>query len=157
VTGNRIIHHKVRLGCRPAGAFRFFTRAELLERWLTVRARVEPRLGGRYELFWSPEHPEFDSTVGCRITAFVPNRLLAFEWKGPKQYRRFMNRADPLTQVTVAFFPHASGKGTEIHLIHTGWRDTRLWEEARLWFDRSWAFCLKKALVRCTVPKRPQP
>jgi uncharacterized protein YndB with AHSA1/START domain len=146
MTMNRILHHKVRLRSSPARAFRFFTRSEHLEQWLCVKAKVKPELGGRYELFWSPEHPEVDSTIGCRITAFEPNRLLAFEWKGPKQYRRFMNSADPLTHVTVAFIPVPTG--TEVHLVHTGWRSTKKWEEARLWFDRMWQYCLTKELPK---------
>jgi uncharacterized protein YndB with AHSA1/START domain len=147
---NRILHHKVRLRCSPAKAFGFFTRNEHLEQWLCVKAKVKPELGGRYELFWSPEHPEVDSTIGCRITAFEPNRVLAFEWKGPKQYRRFMNSADPLTHVTVVFIPFSTrtAAGTEVHLVHTGWRSTKKWEEARLWFDRMWQHCLKKELPR---------
>lgn len=152
---NRILHHKVRLQCSPTKAFEFFVVEEHLVRWMTEVAFVRPELGGKYELFWSPEHPEFDSTIGCRITAFEPGKLLAFEWKGPKQYRTFMNVADPLTHVTVAFLPCRTnaGPGTELHLVHTGWRSTKKWEEARLWFDRMWTYCLKE-LQGYAAPKR---
>ena len=50
-----------------------------------------------------------------------------------------MNETDPLTQVTVAFIPVDGG--TEVHLLHTGWRSTPAWEEARVWFEQAWSSC----------------
>jgi hypothetical protein len=47
-----------------------------------------------------------------------------------------MNSARPLTHVIVFFIP--TSKGVEVHLLHTGWRDSAEWEEARQWFDRAW-------------------
>jgi uncharacterized protein YndB with AHSA1/START domain len=137
---DKIIYRSLTLPCDAARAFEMFTSSEELEKWLTAKADVEPRVGGKYELFWNPAEPAFDSTVGCRITALEPGKLLAFEWKGPKQYSDFMNEGDPLTHVTVAFVPaEEEGKPcTEVHLVHTGWRGTPEWEEAREWFVRNW-------------------
>jgi uncharacterized protein YndB with AHSA1/START domain len=145
---DKIVYRAVTLPCDAARAFEMFTVNAELEKWLVVKADVEPRLGGKYELFWNPEEPEFDSTIGCRVTAYAPGRLLAFEWKGPKQYSDLMNETDPLTHVTVAFVPAGEG-GTEVHLVHTGWRDTPEWEEAREWFVRNWegAFAALQKLV----------
>ncbi len=141
---DKIIYRSVKLPCDAARAFEMFTVNGELEKWLTVKADVEPAVGGKYELFWNPGEPEFDSTVGCRITAFASNKVLAFEWKGPKQYSAFMNECEPLTHVTVAFVPgEEEGKPrTEVHLVHTGWRGTEEWEEARRWFVKMWGACL---------------
>jgi uncharacterized protein YndB with AHSA1/START domain len=137
---DKIIHKTVKLPCDAARAFEMFTVNGELEKWLAVKVDVEPRVGGKYELFWNPDEPAFDSTVGCRVTALEPGKLLAFEWKGPKQYSEFMNECEPLTHVTVAFVPaEEEGKPcTEVHLVHTGWRGTAEWEEARQWFVRNW-------------------
>jgi uncharacterized protein YndB with AHSA1/START domain len=137
---DKVIYQTATLPCDAARAFEMFTVNGELEKWLAARADVEARLGGKYELFWNPDEPEFDSTVGCRVTAFAPGRLLAFEWKGPKQYSDFMNECQPLTHVTVAFTAGEDGGSpyTEVHLVHTGWRDTAEWEEARQWFVRNW-------------------
>jgi len=150
---DKIIYQTVKLPCDAAGAFEMFTSSELLEKWLTVKADVEARVGGRYELFWNPDEPAFDSTVGCRVTALEPGKLLAFQWKSPKQYSAFMNECDPLTHVTVAFLPGEEGGRpfTEVHLVHSGWRGTAEWEEARQWFVRNWegAFAeLERRLAR---------
>ena len=142
---DKVIHQTAKLPCDAARAFELFTANDELEKWLVVKADVEPRVGGKFELFWNPEEPEFDSTIGCHVTALEPDKLLAFEWKGPKQYSDFMNECQPLTHVTVAFIPGEDGGNptTEVHLVHTGWRDTAEWEEAREWFVRNWAGAFK--------------
>jgi uncharacterized protein YndB with AHSA1/START domain len=125
------------LNCGARRAFELFTRNELLRSWLALSAEVTPEVGGKYELFWEPNERENYSTIGCRITALEADRFLSFEWKGPKQFKQFMNDADPLTHVVVFFLP-AEGGATAVHLIHSGWRSAAPWEEARRWFEVSW-------------------
>ncbi|UCE27780.1 MAG: SRPBCC domain-containing protein, partial [Candidatus Coatesbacteria bacterium] len=133
---DKIIYSKTVLDCGPARAFEAFTVNELLETWLAEEADVEPVVGGKYELFWNPENRDIDSTIGCKVTAVEPGKFIAFEWRGPAQYRDFMNAADPLTHVAVSFIP--DGDKTEVHLFHSGWRSAPEWEEARQWFVKAW-------------------
>jgi uncharacterized protein YndB with AHSA1/START domain len=144
---DEIIHVSAELNCSPKEAFEMFIDPEKLASWLAEEANVEPKLGGSYELFWNPEDREFDSTIGCKITAFVPGKLLAFEWKGPKQYSHFMNEADPLTHVTVSFIPTKKGT-TDVHLVNSGYRSSEEWEEARQWFVNMWKFAFDELLKK---------
>ena len=138
---SQILYRSVRLGCDVGQAFEMFTINEYLQSWLTTLADVEPREGGKYELFWNPDDKENNSTVGCKITALERNKFLAFNWKGPLQFKDFMNTAIPLTHVVVFFLPYQTVSNktcTEIHLIHSGWGDSAEWKEARLWFKEAW-------------------
>jgi len=137
---DKIIYHSINLKCNPKKAFQFFTINEQLEKWLTLAADVEPKVGGKYELFWNLNDKENDSTIGCKILAIAPCRFLCFEWKGPKQFKRFMNNVRPLTNVAVFFIPHK--EETQVHLLHTGWRDAAEWEKARKWFKKAWKTAL---------------
>jgi len=119
-----------------------FTLNKHLEIWLTQVADVEPKVGGKYELFWNPEDKENDSTIGCKILALHPSKFLSFEWKGPKQFKHFMNEVRPLTNVVILLIP--CQECTEVHLLHTGWRDTSEWEEARQYFVKAWTIALSK-------------
>jgi uncharacterized protein YndB with AHSA1/START domain len=139
---DKIIHKSVRMNCAPHRAFELFTENKLLESWLTAVADVEPVESGKYELFWEPGDRENNSTIGCRITKIIADKLLAFEWRSPKQFKHFANNADPLTHVVVFFLP--DGDGTEIHLIHSGWRNQKEWEEARLWQERAWSMAFQE-------------
>jgi uncharacterized protein YndB with AHSA1/START domain len=65
-------------------AFEMFTDNAQLEKWLTLKANVEPEVGGKYELFWEPNDPENNSTKGCKILAIEKPYLINFEWRGTK-------------------------------------------------------------------------
>jgi uncharacterized protein YndB with AHSA1/START domain len=126
-----------------------FTVNDMLQSWLVPLAAVEPVVGGRYELFWQPEERENFSTLGCRVTAVEPDSFISFEWKGPKQFKHFMNEANPLTHVTVFFIPSLDVENaTEAHLIHSGWRSSPEWEEARQWFERVWGQAFEQLQMR---------
>lgn len=134
-----IIVQNARLHCPLERAFAMFTRNELLQTWLTRVADVEPVVDGKYEIFWDPADPTRNSTLGCKVTAIEPQTLLAFEWKGPPQFR-FMNETNPLTHVAVFFTPcnEVLTPCTDVHLLYTGWDTGANWEEARTYFARAW-------------------
>ncbi len=127
---------KTSLACDQATAFDLFTINTHLESWLTAKANVSAEVGGAYELFWQPETPEDNSTIGCKILALDKPNYLCFEWKGPVQFRSFMNTRQPLTNVVVTF--HGNQERTMATLIHTGWGISQEWTEARNYFDKAW-------------------
>jgi len=139
---DRIIHLAAHVQCSPHQAFELFAIDRLLETWLVPLAEVDPVAGGRYELFWEPDDRENNSTLGCRVSAVVPGQFIAFEWRSPKQFKHFANSADPLTHVVVVFIP--GEQGTDIHLIHSGWRSSAEWEEARQWQERAWQIAFQE-------------
>jgi uncharacterized protein YndB with AHSA1/START domain len=151
-----IILLKEEVDCDINTAFDMFTQNNLLESWLTEKAEVEPKLGGKYELFWESENREINSTIGCKVTGIENRNFISFNWKGAAQFKSFMNLADPLTHV-IAFFTQErkSLDKTSIHLFHTGWRSTIEWQEARDWFEKAWinAFgVLKEKIKNKTIP-----
>lgn len=141
----------------PAACFRLFTEPDGLASWLCEKAKVEARLGGAYELFWDPSDPENDSTIGCRITAFEPDRLLAFQWRSPRQFKAFANTADPLTHVVVSF--HEAEQGAMVNLVHSGWRSTADWLAAAQWQSVAWDYAFQalrsRAEAQTRAPSRP--
>jgi hypothetical protein len=130
---NKVIHLSERLWCDREMAFAHF-------------ANVDPVVGGLYELFWDPEDLGSNSTRGCRITAIASPQLICFEWKSPSQFAYFANRTDPLTHVTITLVP--DGNETVVHVVHSGWRGTPEWEEARTWQVRAWAGALTRLRTR---------
>lgn len=143
---DRVLVTTTDLPLPPAAAFGLFADSAALAGWLCKAATVEPRLGGRYELFWDPAAPEDNSTIGCRITAYEPDRLLAFQWRSPAQFKHFANRADPLTHVVVSF--HVRDGGTTVTLVHSGWRSAPQWQEAAQWQASAWRMAFKALAAR---------
>ncbi len=139
-----IIQITIEIECDVKQAFSMFTDNELLENWLTEKAEIEPKVGGKYELFWDPDNREINSTIGCRITGFERDNFVSFEWKGPVEFQSFMNSADPLTHVIVFFCPSNNDPDkTNIRLFHTGWRKDREWQQARNYFEKAWSKALQ--------------
>jgi len=134
-----IIQLRLEIHCDINSAFDMFTQNRFLESWLTVKAEVEPKIGGKFELFWEPENREDNSTSGCKVTSIEQNKFISFDWKGPVQFKSFMNIADPLTHVIV-FFSHKdiNPNITVINLFHTGWRNDPEWKQARDYFEKAW-------------------
>jgi uncharacterized protein YndB with AHSA1/START domain len=138
-----IIQIKIDLNCDISQAFNFFTINAKLESWLPEKAEVEPKVGGKFELFWEPKNRKINSTIGCKITSFEKNKFLSFEWKGPERFQSFMNFCDPLTHVVVVFsFCSDDPKKTTLFLFHSGWRDGPEWQKARDYFQKAWSGAL---------------
>ncbi|MHA1913283.1 MAG: SRPBCC family protein [Promethearchaeota archaeon] len=149
-----IIQITEEIDCEISTAFNYFTTNKLIESWLTEKADVEPQIGGKYELFWDHEDRENNSTIGCKITGIENEKYISFDWKGPIQFKPFMNTADPLTHVIV-FFSSNNPDKTTIHLFHTGWRSDSEWQNAREYFERAWSNALnelKKTVANKTMP-----
>jgi uncharacterized protein YndB with AHSA1/START domain len=134
---DKIIINTVTLNSSVESAFEMFTVNDNLESWLTAKADVEPVVSGKYELFWEPDDPKNNSTIDCKILAIEPVHYLNFEWKGPDQFKHFMNNARPLTNVTVIFMAKGDHRAG-VTLIHTGWRDSAEWNQARVYFENAW-------------------
>jgi uncharacterized protein YndB with AHSA1/START domain len=127
------------LDCDISIAFNSFIVNKILESWLTEKAEVEPRVGGKYELFWDPSNRKINSTIGCKVTGIEKNRYISFNWKGPVQFQSSMNVSDPLTQVIIFFFRNIKNSNkTDIYLFHTGWRNNLEWQKARDYFKNAW-------------------
>jgi uncharacterized protein YndB with AHSA1/START domain len=110
-----------------------FTDPARMCRWLCDEARVEPRVGGAYELAWSG--PEAHTSAGT-VTTFTPDVDIGFSWIGPRAFDELMNRPTPRTRVYVRL--QESPAGIDVTLEHQGWGSGAPWEEARSWHFQFW-------------------
>ncbi|MEQ8363291.1 MAG: SRPBCC domain-containing protein [Cyclobacteriaceae bacterium] len=142
-SSDKIITIVTILDCSPEIAFGYFSENELLEKWLTAKADVVMKPGGKFELFWTPDDPDLtnNSTYGCKVLAVDKPNYLNIEWKGNAEQKSFMNSVRPLTNVTVIFTKMDSTR-TKVTLVHTGWRLGEEWEATRLYFTNAWSGAL---------------
>lgn len=126
-------------------AWSLWTDSGKLEQWLTAKANVEARLGGPYELFWDPSTPSDNSTLGCKVMALAPHRLLAFEWRGPVPFADLMNVEPFPTWASVSFEAIAPNE-THIHFRHSGWGTGERWDAARDWQKNAWSLAFDELI-----------
>jgi uncharacterized protein YndB with AHSA1/START domain len=142
---DKIITVTAFLNCSPEVAFSYFSENELLEKWLTAKADVVMKQGGKFELFWTPDDPDLtnNSTYGCKVLSVDQPNYLNIEWKGNAEQKSFMNSVRPLTNVTF-IFTKMDSTTTKVTLVHTGWRPGVEWEAARLYFMKAWSGAFKE-------------
>jgi uncharacterized protein YndB with AHSA1/START domain len=110
-----------------------FTDAAQLGAWLCDRARVEPRVGGAYDLAWTGADAFESRGTVLRLT---PDVDIEFSWRGPPAFDALMNRPEPRTNVYVRL--QESPEGIDVTLEHGGWGSGDAWEEARSWHFHLW-------------------
>ena len=81
------------------------------------------------------------------VGAFMLFCLVIFLWKVKEVPTgdKFFHVGDHPIKIDVYtqnFIPYS--EGTEVHLLHSGWRDTPESEEARQFFDKAWAVSLSE-------------
>lgn len=133
----KIVHIHEKLTGTVKRAFKFFAKGKY-----ALDAIVEPKVGGKYELFWDLEDRTKDTTAGCKFTVFEENRIIAADWTGPPEFEEVMNKVDSRTHLLVAFAP-VEDNMVEVDLIHTGWGSSPEWEKARLYFENAWSQVFK--------------
>ena len=133
---NRDIAEEVVIPKPLAQTWALWATNEGLESWLTPLARVEGKLDGSFALFFNPADHSDNNTDGCKITAWAPERFLAFEWKGPS-WLSVMNDARYFTWVLLAF-EVLSENTTAVHFRHGESGEGEDWKEARDTFECIW-------------------
>lgn len=79
---DKVIHHSVRLACGCQKAFEMFTVNECLQKWLTEKADVEPKVGGKYELFWNPKDRRMTARSAARCWPLMRTSLCVSNGRG---------------------------------------------------------------------------
>jgi uncharacterized protein YndB with AHSA1/START domain len=95
--------------------WRAWTESARITEWFAPAAEIEPKTGGKFELYFNPTNRESMCTAGCTLLQYDEPRIL----------------------VKVSFRPEMDG-GTRITLEHTGWMDTVASLQAREWHVDAW-------------------
>lgn len=130
------IHAEVVVDAPADAVWSAWTTVEGVKSWFAPGARIEPKVGGAYEIFFAPDQPEGQRGAdGMRILLFQPKSALAFTWNAPAS---FGERRDQLTHVIVRLYP-LSDKQTRVTLTHSGFGLGAEWEAVRAYFDSAWS------------------
>jgi len=111
------VHCHVVVPLDRMAAWSRFMSAQAVTGWLGVETRIEPRIGGAWELLFRRDLPAgSQGSEGVRILSFLPGRMLSFTWNAPPE--------QPVTRpqhtwVVLAFSDAAAGCRVDLH--HTGW------------------------------------
>jgi len=110
--------------------------------FLSAESNIEIRVGGPYEWFLDLEPDEFGRRggEGSRVLAFLPYRVLAFDWTFPPSIPSLRGR-QAKTQVVVRF--EEDEGGTRILFSQIGWQEGEDWDAGYDYFDQAWDYVLQ--------------
>ena len=118
-----------------------WTTQEGISKTLAADAKVELKIGGPYEWYFSKDAPAGSrGSEGCTVLSYIPYRMLAFTWNAPPKLADLRNQG-ARTQVVVRFEPE--GEKTRVKLTQVGFGSGPSWEEYYKYFDRAWPMVLR--------------
>ncbi len=112
-----------------------WTTREGITSFFAPDARIEPRVGGAFEIYINPfAEPGQKGADDMRFMALQPPRMLSFTWNAPPSLPEARAQR---TFVVVRLQP-VGERETRVTLHHTGWGDGGEWDKAYAYFDRAW-------------------
>jgi uncharacterized protein YndB with AHSA1/START domain len=122
----------------PAGVdavWQAWTTSEGIKTFFAPDARVEPRVGGAFQIYMDPgAEAGSKGADDMRVLAIQPKKMLSFDWNAPPSLPQARQQR---TFVIVRLHP-VDEKTTRVTLHHTGWGEGGEWDQAYLYFDRAW-------------------
>ena len=98
-------------------------------------AKIEPRVGGAFEVYIDPEAPPGSRGADdMRFMALQPKRMLSFTWNAPPH----LPEARAQRTLVVLRLQPIGDKQTRVTLHHVGWGDGGEWDQAYAYFDKAW-------------------
>ena len=84
----RRVEHEVVVAASPRDAWEAWVDPARVTNFLGEEARIDLRIGGRYEIIFLPNAPEGQQgSEGCRILAYLPGETLALSSHTPPPRR----------------------------------------------------------------------
>ena len=108
-------------------------------------SRVEPEVGGAYEMYFLPSNPPgLRGGEGIRILAMEPPSRLLISWNAPSSFGALRG------QYTVVEFALAEAGPdlTRVELTHSGWGEGQAWQAVRDYFSTAWQTILGRLQYR---------
>ena len=131
----RSIDKEVVIAATPEQAWQAWTTREGITSFFAPDAKVEPRVGGAFEVYINPyAEPGLKGGDDMRFLALQAPRMLSFTWNAPPSLPEARQQR---TFVVVRIHP-VNERETRVTLHHTGWGAGGEWDPAYAYFDRAW-------------------
>ena len=131
----RAIDKSIEVAASLDQAWDAWTTREGIVSFFAPDAKVEPRVGGAFQIYIDPTAPPGSKGADeMRFLALQPKKMISFDWNAPPHLAEVRAQR---TFVVVRFEP-LTDMSTQITLRHSGWGDGGQWDQAYAYFDRAW-------------------
>jgi len=141
----------VQVSAKPQQVYEAWSTTAGVKTFFSPSALVEPREGGRYEMYFVKEAPAGkQGSEGCVLVELDPPGKVAFTWNFPPNISELR---DAHTLITVKLA--AQGEGTRVEIIHSGFQAGASWEKGRAYFTKAWRVVLERLMKRFKTEDPP--
>lgn len=114
-----------------------WTTGDGLESFMAPSCHIDLRVDGRMDIFFYPRaKPGRRGAENMRILSVVPLKMFGFTWSNPRDFPEISSQR---THVTLKFYPaEDQPQKTKLLLIHDGWGDGEIWDQAYRYYIRAW-------------------
>ena len=131
----RAIDKSIEINASLDQAWDAWTTREGIVSFFAPDAKVEPRVGGAFQIYIDPTAPpDSKGADEMRFLALQPKKMISFDRNAPPHLAQARAQR---TFVVVRFEP-LTDKTTRVTLHHSGWGDGGQWDQAYTYFDRAW-------------------
>jgi uncharacterized protein YndB with AHSA1/START domain/uncharacterized protein YciI len=117
--------------------WRAWTTSEGIKSFFGRDAEIELAVGGKFEVYFALDAPRGSrGSEGCKVLAFLPEKMLAFSWNAPPSIPSLRD-AGARTQIVLEFTPE-NGGATHVALTQHGLGEGEDWDKYLAYFDRAW-------------------
>ncbi len=133
-----------------ATVFSALTTVDGAKSFFAPDARIEPKVGGAYELYFAPDAPlGSKGSDGCQVIALEPDHQLVVSWNFPPSLA--VLRASKAHTVVTFEFSETKDHQTKLRLTQSGWKDTPDFHQGRDYFAKAWNVVLSRLEHRFRV------
>lgn len=137
---DRLLEKEVMVEGSRARVWKAWTTSDGLKSFFSDANRVELRIGGPFEIYFSKDPPPGQrGSEDCKILSFLPERMLSFEWNAPPQLGAMR---DKRTHVVLTFEQVGQWR-TRVTLSQLGWGEGEAWNGVYEYFDKAWGHVLE--------------
>lgn len=119
-----------------AEVWKVWTTPEGIESFFARKAaKVDPRTGGAFELWFAVDAPEGSrGCEGCVFHSVTPMQQLVLEWNSPPT----LPVVRPLHTLVYLDFRPLGADSTEVTLRNFGYGQGEDWQKSKAYFERAW-------------------
>jgi uncharacterized protein YndB with AHSA1/START domain len=147
---DRAIRKQVVVDASLKEVWEAFTTNQGAQTFFAPKAKINPTLGGSYEVYFFPNNPH--GTRGCeeecRIQSIVPMKSLAFTWGNEPTPDTQILRDTGLTTIVYLDFKELSPHKTLVHFTNIGWGQGLAWDKSYEFFNKAWDTVLGNLKIR---------
>lgn len=129
----------------PPEVWHALTTREGVRGFFASDARIEPQIGGAYELYFLPANPPgLRGSENVRILAIEPPSRLLVSWNAPTSFGPLREQQTVVELLLTPSGPDA----TRVALRHFGWGRGDRWQAVRDYFAGAWPHVLGRLQYR---------